>query len=350
MPMIDPHVHLRDWKEKEKETLAHGLAVALSCGIDEVFDMPNTQPTLTERNTVLKRLKDAEQCGIGVHYHLYAGLTSSPEQIGAMVSLVQELFPRVVGLKMFASHSTGNMGLVQEKEQALVYRTLSDCGYEGVVALHCEKESLLHPELYNTTDFSSHSLARPVCAEVESVSDQLRIAQEEGFKGHLHFCHLSSIEALHEIEKARSQGVRVSCAVTPHHALLSSDDAKDRSLYAKMNPPLRSETERSALFAALLGGRIDWIESDHAPHTLQDKEAGANGIPGFSGILLLVEELLEQGATAPLLQKLLGRRVQEVFHLPCREIFIPAYDDLESLSTKSADEYPWDSYRNLRLR
>ncbi len=123
------------------------------------------------------------------------------------------------------------------------------------MALHCEKESLLHPELYDPSDFSTHSLARPVEAEVESVSDQLRISQEEGFKGHLHICHLSSIEALHEIEKAKAQGgVRVSCAVTPHHALLSSEEAKDHSLYAKMNPPLRSETERSVLFAALLGG------------------------------------------------------------------------------------------------
>lgn len=348
--MIDPHVHLRDWSQNEKETLSHGLGVALTCGIDEVFDMPNTQPALTERESILRRLKDAEQCGLGVRYHLYAGVTSSAEQIRRVVSIAQELFPQVVGLKLFAGHSTGNMGLIKEREQSLVYRTLKECGYEGVVALHCEKESLLHPELYDPADFSTHSLARPVEAEVASVSDQLQFSQEEGFRGHLHICHLSSIEALHEIEKARMKGVRVSCAVTPHHALLSSEDAKERTLYAKMNPPLRSETERSTLFAALLEGRVDWIESDHAPHTLRDKEAGASGIPGFSGILLLVKRLLEQGATRPLLEQLLGRRVQEVFKLPIRDVFVPAYDDLESLSLKSAAEYPWDSYRNLRLR
>ncbi len=64
----------------------------------------------------------------------------------------------------------------------------------------------------------------------------------------------------------------------------------------------------------------------------------------------LVKRLLEQGATEPLLEQLLGRRVQEVFHLPARDVFIPAYDALESFSLKSAGEYPWDSYRNLRLR
>ncbi|MGH0053236.1 MAG: dihydroorotase, partial [Sphaerochaetaceae bacterium] len=144
--------------------------------------------------------------------------------------------------------------------------------------------------------------------------------------------------------------VRVSCAVTPHHALLNSDDAKTYTLFTKMNPPLRSETERSALFAALLTGTIDWIESDHAPHTLQDKKAGASGIPGFSGILLLVKALMEQGASSSLLQQLLGGRVQEVFGLPVRNVFIPDYDDLESYSLLSAREYPWDSYRNLRLR
>ncbi len=347
--MIDPHVHLRDWEQRDKETLEHGLNVAASCGIDEVFDMPNTQPPLTGKEAIRKRLDDADRVDSPVRYHLYGGLTSNPGQIREIASLAMNLFPRVVGLKLFAGHSTGNMGIVTEEQQSLLYRTLREVGYEGVVAIHCEKESLLHPELYDPSDFSSHSLARPVEAEVGSVVDQLRISQEEGFKGHLHICHLSSIEALHVVERARRQGVRISCAVTPHHALLSSDDAKQRSLYAKMNPPLRSETERSALFAAVLDGRVDWIESDHAPHTLLDKERGASGISGFSGMLLFVQQLLEAGASDALLKQLLGQRVQEVFGLPFRDITIPVYDELALLSEKSAREYPWDSYSNLRL-
>ncbi len=349
-PMIDPHVHLRDWNQADKETLQHGMEVALQCGIDEVFDMPNTSPPLTTEAAILKRLEDADRCRTGVRYHLWAGVTSDPKQVESIAKLAKALFPSVIGLKMFAGHSTGHMGLVDEQMQREVYQTLTDAGYEGMVALHCEKEALLKPALEDERDFSSHSLARPVEAEAASVRDQIRLSSEAGFKGHLHICHLSSIEALGIIEEAKREGRRISLAVTAHHALLCSKDAKDHSLYAKMNPPLRSETERSSLFAALLEGRVDWIETDHAPHTLRDKECGASGIPGFSGLLLLVKQLIEQGAEHSLLTQLLGSRVLQIAGLPEREISIPAYDQLSDLSLAAARAYPYDSFSTLRLR
>ena len=74
--MIDAHVHLRDWQQHEKETLEHGMRVALRCGIDEVFDMPNTSPPLTDRNTILARLEDAKRACPDVRYHIWAGLTA----------------------------------------------------------------------------------------------------------------------------------------------------------------------------------------------------------------------------------------------------------------------------------
>jgi dihydroorotase len=115
-----------------------------------------------------------------------------------------------------------------------------------------------------------------------------------------------------------------------------------------MNPPLRSEAEREALFSALLAGRIDWIETDHAPHTLADKEGGASGIPGFSGLLLLVKRLYEVGCPLPLMRSLLGERVQQVFGLEEREVFIPPFDGLDQSSLFSAKAYPFDSFSILR--
>ncbi|NCC65955.1 MAG: dihydroorotase, partial [Spirochaetia bacterium] len=295
--MIDPHVHLRDWNQREKESLEHGMHVALRCGIDEAFDMPNTDPPLTNREAILCRLEDAKRACPEFRYHIWAGLTGYEEQIRSIAGVVHDLYPQVVGLKLFAGHSTGNMGLVEEEDQFRVYQILADCRYDKVVAIHCEKESLLCTEKQDPDDFSSHSLVRPVASEVASVADQLRLSEQAHFKGHLHICHLSSLETLALVQKAKAEGRRISCGVTAHHALLSSADAKQRYLYAKVNPPLRSETERSALFAALLEGRIDWIESDHAPHSLRDKERGASGLPGFSGLLLLVKALIEKGAS-----------------------------------------------------
>ncbi|MGB4405246.1 MAG: dihydroorotase family protein [Sphaerochaeta sp.] len=346
--MIDAHVHLRDWGQSEKETLLHGMSVALYAGVDELFDMPNTSPPLTDRASVEKRILDAKRCGLPVRYHLYAGVTSDPKQIEEVVALTREYPQQVVGLKMFAGHSTGNMGLIEGETQGQVYRTLAHLGYEGVVALHCEKESLLRPDLEDPSDYSSHSDARPVEAEVSSVQDQIKYSDEAGFIGHLHICHLSSVSSLALVEGARKRGRRISCAATPHHLLLNSKDASDHMLYAKMNPPLRSESERQALFAALLAGRIDWIETDHAPHTLSDKEGGASGIPGFSGLLLLVKRLYEAGCPLSLMQSLLGGHVQEVFSLEKRPVSIPPLVGLDQSIREVARMYPFDSFSDLR--
>ncbi len=345
--MIDAHVHLRDWGQSEKETLLHGMSVSLSCGVDELFDMPNTSPPLTDRASVAKRIADAKRCCLPVRYHLYAGVTADPRQIEEVVALTREYPTEVIGLKMFAGHSTGDMGLTEEETQKGVYRTLARLGYDGILALHCEKESLLKPDLEDPSDYSTHSLARPVEAEVVSVADQIRFSEEAGFGGHLHICHLSSVSSLVLVEEAKKWGRRISCAATPHHLLLHRGDASSHFLYAKMNPPLRCESERAALFAALLAGRIDWVETDHAPHTLADKEGGSSGIPGFCGLLHLVKRLYEAGCPRSLMQSLLGERVQQVFSLERRSVFIPPLAGLDQSILAVAPLYPFDSFSNL---
>lgn len=138
-------------------------------------------------------------------------------------------FPQVTGLKMFAGHSTGNMGIPDPEAQLQVYRTLADLNYTGVLMVHCEKECLLRPELFNPGRPESHLDARPPEAEVESVRDQIRWAGESGFRGVLHICHLSVPQSLTLIEKSRnSLDGRLTCGITPHHALLSVDDMKGK--------------------------------------------------------------------------------------------------------------------------
>ena len=131
--MIDPHGHLRDWKQSDKETILHGMTVAAMAGFTDLFDMPNTNPPCTDRQTILDRLaagSEAEE-RTGVSYHLYAGLTADPEEIRTMAGLHSELFPLVIGLKMFAGQSTGNMGIIGKDRQHAVFQILSD-GYGAV--------------------------------------------------------------------------------------------------------------------------------------------------------------------------------------------------------------------------
>ncbi len=194
--MIDPHVHLRDWRQASKETLRHGLSVAYRAGLDGVFEMPNTDPPLTTREAILRRIDDADAAmraaGISLFHGLYAGVTAVPHQIEEVVRAWRELFPRVVGLKLFAGHSTGNMGIIDPREQGLVYRTLTALGFNGVLAVHCEKESLLKPAEWDPARPVTHARARPPAAEVASVDDQKGFARAAGFAGTLHVCHVST--------------------------------------------------------------------------------------------------------------------------------------------------------------
>ena len=339
--MIDPHVHLRDWNEKEKETLVHGMESGYLSGIDTFFDMPNTNPPITNRENALKRIEDGIKAeeelrkrGMDVHYHLYLGLTPNKEQISEMVSLYSSLFPRIIGLKLFASHSTGNMGIIDEEEEKNVFQVLADLDYKGVVAVHAEKTSLF-------TTNASHALSRPSISEIESVRDMIEFATNAGFKGRLHIAHISTKGALELVKKAKEEGkIKITSGATPHHALFNLES---ENKYLKMNPPLREEEDRAYIFSSLLSGDIDWIESDHAPHTLRDKENGKCGIPGFKGTLLLIDKLRECGISEERLEKLLNTNIASTFGLGNSKLSIPT--DTQGREKIIGDRYPFDPYK-----
>ena len=339
--MIDPHVHLRDWNEKEKETLVHGMESGYLSGIDTFFDMPNTNPPITNRENALKRIEDGIKAeeelrkrGMDVHYHLYLGLTPNKEQISEMVSLYSSLFPRIIGLKLFASHSTGNMGIIDEEEEKNVFQVLADLDYKGVVAVHAEKTSLF-------TTNASHALSRPSISEIESVRDMIEFATNAGFKGRLHIAHISTKGALELVKKAKEEGkIKITSGATPHHALFNLES---ENKYLKMNPPLREEEDRAFIFSSLLSGDIDWIESDHAPHTLRDKENGKCGIPGFKGTLLLIDKLRECVISEERLEKLLNTNIASTFGLGNSKLSIPT--DTQGREKIIGDRYPFDPYK-----
>lgn len=130
--MIDPHVHCRDWGQSYKETIEHALLVAEKIGLSGIFDMPNTSPPINSGKLIEQRLADAAKIKSSVFYGIYAGLTPDKNQIKEVVKSWRELFPKVLGLKMFAGHSVGNLGIIKEEEQKLVYQTLAKEGYERI--------------------------------------------------------------------------------------------------------------------------------------------------------------------------------------------------------------------------
>jgi dihydroorotase len=339
---IDPHVHFRDFNQKHKETIRHGLEVALDSGLDAVFDMPNTDPPIMTRDIVLDRLKIAKDADIPeVFYGMYMGITASPEQVKKAVDIYRE-FKQVIGMKLYAGHSVGNLGVVSETDQQMVYETLARAGYDGVMAVHCEKELHLHPDIWNNKEPITHCHARPENAEVESVTDQLRMAKESGFKGKLHIAHISSPKAVDLVTEAKKQGLDVSSGICPHHFIYDwSQMCDDNGILWKMNPPLREPDSRNKIFQYLREGKIDWIETDHAPHSLSEKTGAPymSGIPGIAWWPIFEEFLRQQDFTDKQIEDL-------TFSNAARRFGIDIQKNNRNMRDRRAD-YPFDPYKKM---
>jgi dihydroorotase len=346
--MIDPHVHLRDGAERAKETLEHGLGVAWRAGLDGVFEMPNTNPPLTSRDAIARRIDDADRAidrlGIGIFHGIWAGLTEDPDQIEDVVRSWAELRPRVAGLKLYSGPSTGGLGVTGLEAQRSVWGRLAELGFDGVVAVHCEKEESFARRADGSPDWdparpSSWAAARPPEAETVSVRDQLALSAEAGFRGTVHVAHVSVPAALEAIVRARQTGRRVTCGLTPQHALLSAADMdRPAGVLLKTNPPLRPDPLPDLMLQALLDGAIDWVESDHAPHTLGDKrERHASGIPVLHFWPRFVTILRERGIPP----ELLARVTHEA---ACETLQAAVEDSGRDPDPDLAGEYPYDPF------
>ncbi len=349
--MIDPHVHTRDWEQSSKETMYHAFSVASSGGFSTLFDMPNTSPALTFPHIIVKRIEFAKEVvervekekALPLYYALYGGVTSDPSQIETLVTLHRHLFPHLVGLKLFAGHSTGNMGVTTPFLLKEVYNTLKRSHYKGVLAVHCEDERLINNSLFSLDNPPSHLASRPKEAEISSVEKQIAYCKETLFEGTLHICHISTKEAIEMVSYQREKGMLITCGATAHHALLDDSVMETQGLLAKMNPPLRSKEDQMAVFQGLLDGSVDWIESDHAPHTLQDKLLGASGVPGFAGSLKLIKALREHAVGESHLDSLLGDKVNEIFHTDF-PVTVPSNIAIDEVVGTIEGEYPFNIF------
>ena len=323
---IDSHVHCRDWFQSDKETIVHALRVAERNGLDGIFDMPNCDPAITTRDLARLRLREAEQAQSNVFYGLYLGLSSDPNQIREMVETHKEFFPnedsrvRVVGLKMYAGKSVGDLTVADLEGQERVYQTLSDLEYNGVLTVHCEKEDLMEDDLWDSDKPITHSYARPEKAEIVSINTQIRLANATGYArkdspGKLHIAHVSTPESIDLINNAK-RDLNITSEVAPHHLLLDNGVmTREKGIAYKVNPPLRNPRTRQGLFEKFIDGEIDTLASDHAPHTKNQKfeDPHMSGIPALAFWPQYLEALEQQGASKELLERMMGPCVNNLF-------------------------------------
>jgi len=271
MPHIDPHVHCRDWKLAYKgATIKSVKQLAESQYVDVIFDMPNTNPTMNSLRLVEERLRLAKSEGCSDGYYVYIGATKNENQLREAAH-VATTHPKVVGIKFFTTGKPEDvLAITDEKDQKKVYETLTECDYTGVIGVHCEKESLFRMNRWKPEKPWTWNLARPKEAEVEAVKDQIRFVKKTGFDGTLYIPHVSAVETVNVIDNARSS-ISIVCGVTPHHLTKSTLDMREAyGIFYKCNPPIR-DMEKDGLKDCLIEGKIDWFETDHAPHSFREK-------------------------------------------------------------------------------
>jgi allantoinase len=287
--LIDGHAHLHDPTMLSHEDFTTGSRAAAAGGVTTVIDMPLTN-RVDSPKAVEEKISQGESMSV-VDFSFYAGMLNSDNytMIPAMVE------KGIAAFKAFTCdpYPVSDGVLVQ------AFSTASDCGAH--ITLHAENQGVLDEfgrEMEGEWDAPiSHSLARPNIAEQLAVKQATSIAELTG--GHLHIAHITTREGLTEVERAKLKGTMVTTEVCPHHLVFQRDDMNRLGPRSKMNPPLRAEADRSALWSALLRGTIDMTVSDHAPCPLEMKEAGREDIreawSGVDGVQMILRVLLSEG-------------------------------------------------------
>lgn len=271
---IDLHVHLREPGQSHKETTATGTAAAAAGGFTTVCPMPNTTP-VNDSPEITRWMQAPERKAV-VKVRPIAASTagSNGERLTDYGALVD------AGAVAVTDDGRPILG------DAIMREALQTAGKLGIpVIQHAEDTRMTQGATMHAGATSFRLGLRGMSAEAEAsiVARDIRLAAET--KAHLHVAHLSTAAALEHIRAARKRGIRVTCEVTPHHLLLTDEEIGDYDTNCKMNPPLRSEADRQAMWDGLRDGSIDCIATDHAPHAAHEKDQEFERAPfGITGL------------------------------------------------------------------
>ena len=280
--VMDTQVHFREPGNEHKEDLATGSLAAILGGVTAVFEMPNTAPPTTTRAAIedkLSRAKGRMHCD----HAFYVGAT--PANIGALAEL--ERMPGVCGVKAFLGSSTGTLLLNKEEDILAMLKA-----GRRRVAVHSEDEDrmIARKHLAERGRPDTHPIWRDAESARMSTERVLRLAKQAGRR--LHVLHITTGDEIPLLAGAKDF---CTAETTPQHLTLSAPECYERlGTYAQMNPPIRDESHRQALWAAVTDGIIDVIGSDHAPHTREEKNRVYPDTPsGMPGVQTLATILLD---------------------------------------------------------
>ncbi|MCW9065676.1 MAG: dihydroorotase [Ignavibacteriaceae bacterium] len=285
--LFDMHVHLREPGREDEETVITGCNSAASGGFTGVACMPNTEPAIDTAEVVKFIKEKASNHLVDVHPVAAASVGRKGEIISPMAELVE------AGAVAFSDDG------VAIKTSSVLRRAFEYANmYNAPIIEHCEDETLAEGAMNEGKNSTLLGLpGLPSVAEDIIVSRDILMAEYTG--GKIHIAHISTKNAVNLVREAKKKGIKVTAEVTPHHFTLTDDTLKNYDTNFKMNPPLRTQEDVDAIIKGLKDGTIDCIASDHAPHSIEEKESefqfAPNGIVGFETTVgLSFSELLKK--------------------------------------------------------
>jgi dihydroorotase len=287
--LIDIHVHLREPGQEYKETIETGLLAAAAGGFARVCSMPNTIPVNDNSQVTqfiinrARELKLSKVCPTGAITKGSKGTTLA----------------EIHDMKQAGIVAVTDDGLPVE-DANVMRRALEYCKGLGLpVFVHAEDRSIADGGSMNEGPTATLWGIKGIPNASESIMVVRDIALAELTGAHVHFCHISTAESVEAIRQAKKRKANITCETAPHYFTLIDEDVVDYNTHFKMNPPLRSAKDRQAIIDGLADGTIDLIASDHAPHSVLEKDVefdrAAFGIVGLETALPLSLKLVHNG-------------------------------------------------------
>ena len=269
----DVHVHFREPGFSYKETMVSGSAASARGGYTAVCTMPNLNPVPDSMEHLQQQL-DLIRDGACIHVYPYGSITVGEK--GETMADLADMAPHVIGF------SDDGRGVQSDEMMRAAMLKAKQLG--KMIVAHCEVNDLLRGGYIHDGEYAKEHGHRGICSESEwvQIARDLELVKETGVKYHV--CHISTKESVDIIRKAKAAGIDVTCETGPHYLVMDDSMLQENGRF-KMNPPLRSKSDREALVQGIVDGTIDMIATDHAPHSAEEKskglESSAFGVVGI---------------------------------------------------------------------
>ena len=349
--IIDSHVHFREPGGEQKEDWLTGSMAAVAGGVTTVIDMPNNDPPITDLAALNKKRKLTKKSLVNFGF-FFGATTNNIEEVRKVSG--------IAGIKIYVGSSTGNLLVAQDDD---IKKLMEIPNINWVI--HAEDEELIRKNSQQISENSNsaiHSQIRNRQVAMKGVERVIDLAKETNAR--IHICHISTAEEVSLIKKAKNANLQITCEVSPHHLFLNDGAYEKFGNFVKVNPPLRTKKDNEALLKGLNDGIIDIIATDHAPHTIKEKETPYHdapaGIPEVQTSLpLMLNEVNKGTITIEQLIKIMSAQPAKLFSLQNKGLIAEGYDaditvvdmDKKQIINKEMllSKCGWSPYENMKI-